>query len=693
MINQASDPAPILRLPGLTGNVDRAGRQSFPKPLTYRPEIDGLRAIAVLPVLVYHAGLGLSGGFVGVDVFFVISGFLITALLLIEIEERRFSLWQFYERRARRLFPALFVMLAATSLAATLIMVPFDLKEFGASLVATVLFAGNLWFYAQEGYFTEAAELDPLLHTWSLGVEEQFYILFPVLLLVLVRGVGARGALAGILVLAAASFLAALAVRPVAPEAAFYLPHLRAWELLLGGSLALIRGQVRVDLPAWVSSGLGVLGLAAILVPMALYNAETPFPGHAALPPALGAALLIAVGGSLRMLSWRPVIFVGRLSYSLYLWHWPVLALAFYQLGPLSPGQGAACLALSFALAYLSWRWIETPFRRRASFHQVWASSGLGLLLTLSAGLALWRLDGLPGRLDPALLHLAEPRNFLHDRRDCHGVTPVRARAGDVCLRGAGGAAPSFILVGDSHADAISPAIFAAADARGMAGYQYTDAGFLPLPGTWRQGQAETDEAEAIIAFLKARPDLRTVIVARYWLHQITGASYRHAGDVWVDAAYHASGTAYNARATANGLRRLAARLPDRQIVLLDDVPSGAALHIRDQVRRVRLRDFSTLGLPAAEADGQRAHYAPVLAELAADVVNLHYSPVFETLCSATLCPLFDGETLLYRDGDHLSWQGALRLTAVAEVLLQSPPFGPREITAHLTAHSKEPPP
>ena len=656
--------------------------------MKYRADIDGLRTVAVVPVVVYHAGLGLSGGFVGVDVFFVISGFLITYLLANEIDNRQFSLLRFYERRARRLFPALFTMLAATTVAAMLIMVPFDLSDYSKSLVATTMFAANIWFYSQEGYFTEAAELEPLLHTWSLGVEEQYYIIFPLLLFALSRLFGAGRTFAVILLLAVGSFVAAVVTLSVAPEAAFYLPHLRAWELLIGSLLALAvwRGWWDASrLPPWLAQGLALAGLAAILWPVLAYSTETPFPGLAALPPCLGAATLIAVGAGnsslvTRFLSLPVMVFIGKLSYSLYLWHWPVISLTYYHFGALTPTLGLLCLAASFALSYLSWRYVERPVRNRQRIgdRKIVAGSATAIVLSIGIGLTIWQLDGLPNRMDPELMAMADSRNFLHDRRDCHFVTPQRARAGEVCIRGAEGVDPSFVLIGDSHADALSPAIFAAAADLGLAGYQYTDAGFVPLPGVWPLGQRETDEVEALTAFLEARPDLRTLIVARYWQHQMTGYTYRHAGDVWVDAEYDGSGTRYNGVATRNGIARLAARFPDRQIVLLDDFPSGSELHMRDQLRHMRLGEArAEMGLPTQERDAQRASYEPVLADLAAELPNLHYKPVFQSLCGPERCALFDGDTLLFRDGDHLSWDGALRLKAPFSTLLSTlPPAG-----------------
>lgn len=652
--------------------------------LAYRADIDGLRTLAVVPVVLYHAGFGLSGGFVGVDVFFVISGYLITSLLIADLDAGRFSLPDFYERRARRIFPALFVMIAATIVLGYALMIPSDFEAFGKSVAATTVFGANIWFYLQVGYFTEAAELKPLLHTWSLGVEEQYYVVFPLVLWLAWRVARPAGVFAGLVVLAAVSLVAAQAALRTQPDAAFYLPHLRAWELLAGSLLAL--AVARRWLPAGAGGGaisvLSLLGLAAILGPVVAYGPETPFPGLAAVLPCLGATIIIATGGMARtpvawLLSLKPMVFIGKLSYSLYLWHWPPIAFVFYKTGGLTMGQGAACVLVALLLSYLSWRFVEQPFRNRAriSGRMIFTLSAAAMTVFVAVGGFLAVANGLPGRGHPDLLAHDAPDAFLHDRRDCHFVDIARARSGDVCVRGAAGAAPTIMLVGDSHADAFSPAFFAAAESLGLAGYQYTNAGFRPLVGvSERDNAAWGAQSDALVDFLEARPEITTIYVTAYWQHQMTGYTYRHTGDIWRDDGYDGSGTAYNLTATLNGLTRFAARLPDRHVVLLDDVPSGSEMHVRTHLRR----DFRTprpiQGMTRAAADAQRAIYEPHLRRLAAEIPNVSYQPVFTGLCDAAHCPLFAGSDLLFRDGDHLSHAGALSLTDTARGLLLATP-------------------
>ncbi|MEQ8897119.1 MAG: acyltransferase family protein [Roseovarius sp.] len=648
----------------------------------YRPDIDGLRTIAVVPVLVFHAGLGLSGGFTGVDVFFVISGYLITTLLLGEMDDNRFSLLSFYERRARRILPALFTVMLATTCAALLLMTPTDLVGYAKSAASTAGFLANIWFYTQEGYFTEAAELKPLLHTWSLGVEEQYYLLFPPLLWLAIR-IGRNRPPVLLLTLAGlASFALSAHAAIHAPDAAFYLPHYRVWELLLGSGLALAATRGWLDRPArrpLLTGAAGLSGLAMIAAATLLYGPETRFPGAAALLPCLGAALVIWSGTNTRtpaarLLALPPMVWIGKLSYSLYLWHWPVIAFAVYRKGAdLTATEGVACLLLALVLSALSWRLVEQPFRNRArvSRRAIFTSAATATALTLAVAAYTAHRDGLPARMPHAFLELTETGPLMQPRIDCHFVTAARADAGDVCRRGAPDTRASFIFAGDSHAFALSPAIFGAAESLGLAGFHYTYPGFRPLAGVRKPGYPELrDQVEAFIAFLDARPHVRTIYITAFWQHQMTGYTYRTSGDIWVDDGYEGQGSAYNATATLNGLRRLARRLPGRRIVILDDVPAGDALHLPTQARRLLFGHEVTLGLPRPEADAQRAIYAPAFQDLAASHDQILFEPLLASLCGPALCPLYDGDTLLFRDGDHLSHKGALRLTSAAEDLL-----------------------
>lgn len=364
--------------------------------MTYRPEIDGLRAIAVLAVILCHAGWGLfGGGFVGVDIFFVISGYLITGILMAELAQGRFSLARFYERRARRILPALVVMVLACVPFAWALMLHQQFFEFADSITAVGLFLSNLEFWRQSGYFALEAAAKPLLHTWSLGVEEQFYLLFPLLLWLLWRM--GRPAVVPVLALMALVSLAASEWGwRNAPDANFYLIPFRAWELLAGALCRLL-------LPPRAQDGLALPGLAMIAVSIVMFTDQTPVPGLWALLPVGGTVLVLGFAGpgtlAGRALSLPPMVGVGLISYSAYLWHQPVFAFArLWNVGEPAPLVMAALTVLGLALGWASWRWVETPFRRKpvpvlATRRRLFWAAGLSLLLLVATGVILRQIE------------------------------------------------------------------------------------------------------------------------------------------------------------------------------------------------------------------------------------------------------------------------------------------------------------
>lgn len=323
--------------------------------MRYRADIDGLRAVAVLPVVLFHAGFAaFGGGYVGVDVFFVISGYLITRIIAREVREGRFSVLSFYERRIRRIFPALAAVVLFSWFASAYLLLPSAFKDFSQSAAAAALFVSNLLFWRESGYFSPAADSKPLLHTWSLSVEEQFYLLLPLLLLLLRSRPKASRQLA-LGALAVASFGVSVWLVNGWPTAAFYFSGGRAWELLLGSLLALDglpRPGNRRSTEALAAAGLGLIAWSVFA-----YTSFTPFPGWAALPPCLGAAMILLAGergrsGASAVLSLAPIVWIGRISYSLYLWHWPLLVAAkLYKIEALTWQELMLWLTASFAAA------------------------------------------------------------------------------------------------------------------------------------------------------------------------------------------------------------------------------------------------------------------------------------------------------------------------------------------------------
>ncbi len=433
------------------------------KHFHYRPAVDGLRGVAVSAVLVFHAfPEAVSGGYVGVDMFFVISGFLITTIIARQLVHGDFSFADFYWRRVRRLFPALVLVLTATLVLGWLVLLPNEFKELGKHVGAASAFLANFALWRESGYFDTAAEFKPLLHLWSLGIEEQFYLLWPAVLVTFWRR---RTALLVILwTLVIASFALSVSMSHSAPAANFYWPVTRFWELGTGCLLALHteRSTHTGDVIGsrdrrFLDVGCNILplaGLALILASMVEFDASTPFPGWSTLMPVMGTLLILATPESAwlqrHVLGSRLLVWVGLISYALYLWHWPLLSfLNILGAGPPPVAIRWAALGLSVVLAWLTYRYIETPVRR----HKHWRLN-VGLATAAAAagiaGLVIYANDGIAQRFGADIVALRHgPRIDEH----CHSRLDVKTPI-NYC-RTTSPEAPSILFVGDSRAHAI----------------------------------------------------------------------------------------------------------------------------------------------------------------------------------------------------------------------------------------------
>lgn len=487
-----------------------------------RAEIDGLRALAVGPILLFHAGApGFSGGFVGVDVFYVISGFLIAGLIGPDAVAGRLDLLEFWTRRARRLFPALAVVIAVCLAAGALVMTPRDLAALGRAAAAAALFSSNILFWKEAGYFDAAAALKPLLHTWSLGVEEQFYLGFPLVMIGLARLMG-KGLWRGVAALALLSFLLSAVLTPLKPAPAFYLLPTRAFELLIGATLAL---RPPPEPGPRLAEFLALIGLALLVVAVVGFSEATPFPGFAALVPCAAAALLIQAGGRARLtgalLRSPPLVATGLISYSLYLWHWPLLAFPRYLLGALSAPLAAGLVAATFATAALSWAFIEEPVRRGrllAGRRALWTATGTALAVLAALGLALHLFQGLPGRFAPRVLALAAAADDHPPQSLCADAAPSAIAAGRVCVIGAVGVRPDVLVWGDSHAWALQGVLGQALARAGRSGLLVSRNGCPPLLGLRRVAYAGPcmKVGWAVMTRLQGG-DIRTLVLVSTW--------------------------------------------------------------------------------------------------------------------------------------------------------------------------------
>jgi peptidoglycan/LPS O-acetylase OafA/YrhL len=431
--------------------------------IAYRKEVDGLRAVAVLPVVLFHAGFQEpSGGFIGVDVFFVISGFLITSIILSEHASETFTLSGFYERRARRILPALFTVALASLVAAYFFLLPDALVDFSNSLAAASVFGSNIFFWHQSGYFAPEAADIPLLHTWSLAVEEQFYLLFPLLLLLLVP-IKKAGLIVGIVIVALASLVLAHWGSTRAPDANFYLLPSRAWELMVGALLAifLMKRNITSYLGPATRNVLAFGGLTLVIASFVVFDKATPFPSLYAIIPVAGAALLLVMATSDtlvgRFLGSKPFVLVGLLSYSIYLWHVPLLSFAKASLvDPPSLELRVGLIAATFVLALATWKFVETPLRNRQVLGKRTILIGAASisLIFAAGGLTIAMNDGFRDRFSSYYLtfkrNKARQATWRYVRRDLKGEQQPNSSPTST----AKGEAPRIkvAVLGNSHA-------------------------------------------------------------------------------------------------------------------------------------------------------------------------------------------------------------------------------------------------
>lgn len=635
----------------------------------YRPEIDGLRAVAVLLVLLYHAGFGFSGGFVGVDVFFVISGFLITGLILREQTLGTFSLSAFWIRRIRRILPASTCMVAATLGVGACLLLPNDFSWLAESAFAQQLLFSNVYFWASGGYFDGPAELKPLLHTWSLAVEEQFYLLFPLLLVIFRRW--PRRRLAFLLCgLALVSLMASEYAARRSPTAGFYLLPTRAWELLIGSLLTFIPAPTW--LKAWQRNLLGAVGLIAIVASSWFYSSLTPFPGVAALSPCLGAALFIYSSTQAptliaRIMSLKPIVFIGLISYSLYLWHWPLFAFLKYYFERNVPlDVRAAAMLASIAIAYVSWTLIEKPTRYGTWFQSgrvlVPTAAGSALTLILASVAIVW-FDGLPYRFSIPIMGTTNVPSSLFLPGLRKGVVPPNVE----CI----GATKewrspvSFVLWGDSHAQSVSDLCGTLAEVRGLRGIRAARPGFVPLLGVAFPDLGESVEEqlkwnEEIVDFV-VRESVPHVILVGRWEARLAGGAKE--GGLIRDSKTVNPSIADSKRVFREGLTKTVKRLAaaGAKVWLLKQVPvqdGNPVLRLSRAVAGDSTEISLRQGVSRNQYQEQQRNVEDVFTTC--QIPGLSFlGPGDNWFDDQGFSRIVSGEHSFYRDADHLTGFGA----------------------------------
>lgn len=649
--------------------------------MQYRREIDGLRAIAVLPVILFHAGFTIfSGGFVGVDVFFVISGYLITSILIAELERDEFSIVRFYERRARRILPALFFVMLACLPFAYWWMLPDQLVDFGQSLVAVMFFASNILFWRETGYFESAAELKPLLHTWSLAVEEQYYLLFPLFLAFMWR-FGRSRAVWGVVGIAVVSLLLSEWGWRNKPVANFFLSPTRAWELFAGSLCAF----VPLRAPRRYANGLSALGLVLIVGAIFVYDGLTPFPSLYSLAPVMGTVLIILFARQGTWVAWllslRGFVGVGLISYSAYLWHQPLFAFArLRSLFEPSHTLMGSLAAASLILAWVSWRWVEQPFRKKprsmlADRRSLFGASALGGAVFVVIGVIAQLGQGFDGRFDQKVLGNMYLR--LGDTSGCHNALGVaEIQSGADCRVGALNGMPRLAVIGDSHASRITDALSEQLTTRDLAAVAFNGSWCAPL----RNFATDAPEKNTCLPKVSAqldqileRPELKQVVLFAQWAHYIKGrrwpettaAAYTFSENGPLDFAQ--ARVADNAEAFEAALNRTLAELhrAGKQITIILPTPEYE-FYVNDAlVRALHFGvDVDTLRLPVAAYDDRNAQARDILLRVGAQYQAGFVDPK-GLFCDDETCAVAGkNRESLYEDSNHLSFHGSERVVA-----------------------------
>lgn len=656
--------------------------------MKYRQEIDGLRAIAVLPVIFFHAGLlGFSGGFVGVDIFFVISGYLITNIILQETVAGSFSLANFYERRVRRILPSLFFVVFVSSIFAWFLLLPAEMKGFSKSLIGVVTFSSNFYFAKSIDYFATAAELKPLLHTWSLAVEEQFYFIFPLLFIVFWRFFSKKIVILFILMMILSIAFAQYGVTHLKVESFFLLPS-RAWELLLGSLMAFyLAGAYRMPLHTILENTLGIIGFSLILYSIFVFNNNTPSPSVFTLFPTIGTCLIILFASQKTMIgrflgNWF-LVKIGLISYSAYLWHQPVLAFARHNsLHDLTSSYLWLLVMLTLVLAYLTWKYIELPFRnshiiKKQTLYKVMGVMALVLVLF---GVFGRKTDGyrLAFRLDPNIMKI-EAQNlevFEANVKKCWKSIDENPDVGAACKFGLTNFNPSVALVGDSHAGALLRELDLYSQKNNISAVGYTYRSCPPLFNTLPIPYTNSDMTcsrlrESFFSNLGNSNTPQTLIVSARWANLVEQKKFdnkeggKEFGEDWVWDIGSQKDKDYTVLMQKKIIDSVNLMLKNGHKVVLVypipevgwDVPSRLAKIYKVQ-GRLQPRDGSTSYQTYIDRNKNAYHALNSIK----DHVNLIRFKPSDILCNTYVqdrCIVHINSMPLYFDDDHLSDLGA----------------------------------
>jgi peptidoglycan/LPS O-acetylase OafA/YrhL len=643
----------------------------IPDPSPHRRrDIDGLRALAISLVVAYHAVPDLlRGGFVGVDVFFVLSGYLISGILAADTAPGAFR--RFYERRARRLFPALVVVLVSTLVLGHQLLLADAFERLARHTAAAALFVANFAFWLGSGYFDSGALEKPLLHLWSLGIEEQFYLVWPALLWWLLRR-GPRFAVAATAALALVSFAATVAFAPEAPDAVFYLPWFRFWELLAGAILAQVPALHAASQRSWPGTLASAAGLALVFASAVLIDPTRPYPSWNALGPVVGTSLLVWGGERSWLgrvaLSARPVVALGLISYPLYLWHWPLLSFQAEIDPTVAPGERLVVLLLAVLLAAATYLGVERPVRRLHGRRPVAVTVALAAAIALLAA-GSWFLRDLQPRRSAAptptvaFLETQHQLDFALRKnvptRPCETTGPMADPLAGLCtVSGPSAGAPPIVLWGDSTAASWAPLVRAVASDNGQPAIVVSVSGCPPLLGVHGPFHPGCDPAamEALAGWVESQRPSHLVLAARWGAYVNERRPGDHSPLHYLTLESEGEATAATSRAAVAQqlpvtLRRLSAVAP---LVVFAAVPDLLQQPIRALPFGVEYR-------PTAGERRQAQELTDSLLRAAArEGLPITVVDPSERLCAGGRCEAMLGETLVYLDHNHVTAQGAL---------------------------------
>ncbi len=633
--------------------------------IPYRSDVDGLRAIAVLSVIAYHFFPGLAnGGFVGVDIFFVISGYLISSIIYRELETDRFSILEFYVRRIRRIYPALFLVLIVVSIVGWFLPLPYEFVRLGKFIAGGATFSSNLVLWRQSGYFSPDASEKPLMHLWSLGVEEQFYLIFPLICILFYRKDSRRLLMGTFLAISAISMALNVAFLSEFSSAVFLMPITRFWELFMGAGISLLAGgrdksPTGAILPDKWQNPAAILGIALIAIAVTVFSARNPFPGWRALLPTAGTAFCIAAGPAAwfnrRILSSAPVVFIGLISYPLYMWHWPFysyLTIASKDWGfEFSPLLKGAAVAATFLLAFVTYKFFEAPIRAQKD-RKKRRKGALWLLVSVSCAGAFGGFvlltGGWPSRLPGPVVALdhdyeSEEKRDYRARVCFLELHQTSASFGDSCVDAEPAGKPLVLVWGDSHAADLFAGFRAMQIHQDIRLAQFTASLCAPVLGRQVPGRLGCDEINQGVyeRIERLKPDV--VVLSALWTF-IERGSDRDRQAALLSSTIQQIKKAGVQRVVVLGSAPLWSDNVPRLVIA--SLRNNPALPAPSQLPRTLLRPLDDSLLQAAALRG-----------------GADYVPILPALCDQTSCEVTTGPTwkdLVYYDNQHLSRNGSI---------------------------------